>query len=55
MDIIKVIEQEQLKSDVPEIRVGDTVKVHIRIKEGAKERKKGSVKTAARRGANVVA
>ena len=38
MDIIKVIEQEQLKSDVPEIRVGDTVKVHIKIKEGAKER-----------------
>lgn len=38
MDIIKVIEQEQLKSDVPEIRVGDTVKVHIKIKEGTKER-----------------
>ena len=38
MDIIKSIEHEQLKSKVPELRIGDTVKVHVRIKEGNKER-----------------
>ena len=37
-DIIKEIEQEQLKAEVPQFRVGDTVKVHARIKEGEKER-----------------
>ena len=37
-DIIKEIEQEQLKSEVPQFRVGDTVRVHARIKEGEKER-----------------
>lgn len=36
--IIKKIEQEQLKSDIPEFDVGDTVKVHTRVKEGNKER-----------------
>ena len=38
MDIIKSIEHEQLKSKVPELRIGDTVRVHVRIKEGNKER-----------------
>ncbi|MBR3255289.1 MAG: 50S ribosomal protein L19 [Clostridia bacterium] len=38
MDIIKSIEHEQLKSKIPEIRVGNTVRVHVRIKEGNKER-----------------
>ena len=38
MDIIKSIEHEQLKSKVPDIRVGNTVRVHQRIKEGNKER-----------------
>jgi len=38
MDIIKSIEHEQLKSKIPELRVGDTVRVHVRIKEGNKER-----------------
>ena len=38
MDIIKSIEHEQLKSKIPELRVGNTVKVHVRIKEGNKER-----------------
>jgi large subunit ribosomal protein L19 len=38
MDIIKAIEQEQLKTDIPQIAIGDTVRVHIRIKEGNKER-----------------
>ncbi len=38
MDIIKKIEQEQLKEDVAEFNVGDTVKVHCRVVEGGKER-----------------
>jgi large subunit ribosomal protein L19 len=38
MDIMKAIEQEYVKADVPKIAVGDTVKVHIKIKEGARER-----------------
>ena len=38
MDIIKEIAQSQLKADAPEILIGSTVKVHVRIKEGEKER-----------------
>jgi large subunit ribosomal protein L19 len=38
MDIIKKIEQEQLKTDVVSFNVGDTVKVHCRVVEGGKER-----------------
>ena len=38
MDIIKSIEHEQLKSKVPDIKIGDTVRVHQRIKEGNRER-----------------
>ena len=38
MDIIKSIEHEQLKNKIPELKVGNTVKVHLRIKEGNKER-----------------
>ena len=37
-DIIKNIEAAQLKSDLPEFRVGDTVKVYNKIKEGNRER-----------------
>ncbi|MBO4999123.1 MAG: 50S ribosomal protein L19 [Lachnospira sp.] len=37
-DIIKAIEAEQLKAEVPEFRVGDTVKVHAKVKEGNRER-----------------
>ena len=37
-DIIKSIEQEQLKEKVDEFRVGDTVKVYGKIKEGNRER-----------------
>ena len=37
-DIIKNIEAEQLKESVPEFRVGDTVKVYNKIKEGNRER-----------------
>ena len=38
MDIIKSIEHEQLKNKIPELKVGDTVRVHQRIKEGNRER-----------------
>ncbi len=38
MDIVKSIEHEQLKNAIPDIKVGNTVKVHVRIKEGNKER-----------------
>ena len=37
-DIIKKIESAQLKAEVPEFRVGDTVRVHALIKEGNRER-----------------
>ncbi|MCL1985487.1 MAG: 50S ribosomal protein L19 [Betaproteobacteria bacterium] len=38
MDIIKKIEREQMRFDIPAFRSGDTVKVHLRIVEGEKER-----------------
>ena len=38
MDIIRAIEQQQIKEDIPDFRVGDNVKVHYRIKEGNRER-----------------
>ena len=38
MNIIKEIEAEQLKAEVTEFNVGDTVKVHAKIKEGNRER-----------------
>ncbi len=38
MDILKSIEHEQLKNKIPELKVGNTVRVHVRIKEGNKER-----------------
>ena len=38
MDAIKELAQSCLKNDVPEILIGSTVKVHVRIKEGEKER-----------------
>ena len=38
MDIIRAIEQQQIKQDVPEFNVGDNVKVHYRITEGNRER-----------------
>ena len=37
-EIIKKIEAEQLKAEVPEFNVGDTVKVYGKIKEGNRER-----------------
>ena len=38
MDIIRAIEAEQLKTDLPNFNVGDTVKVHVKVKEGTRER-----------------
>ena len=38
MDIIKSIEHVQLKNKIPELKVGNTGRVHVRIKEGNKER-----------------
>ncbi|MGL4982120.1 MAG: 50S ribosomal protein L19 [Treponemataceae bacterium] len=38
MDLIKTIEAGQLKDDVGDFRIGDTVKVHFRIIEGKNER-----------------
>ena len=38
MDIIKSIEHEQLKNKIPELKIGDTVRVHQKIKEGNRER-----------------
>lgn len=38
MDIIKSIEQESLRSDVPQFNVGDTVRVLFKVIEGNKER-----------------
>lgn len=38
MDIMQSIAQEYTKKDIPAFNVGDTVKVHIKIKEGSRER-----------------
>ncbi|WFS62572.1 50S ribosomal protein L19 [Pseudodesulfovibrio thermohalotolerans] len=38
MDIIKKIEAEHIRLDMPDFKAGDTVKVHYRIIEGEKER-----------------
>lgn len=38
MDIIKAIENEQLKAEAPVFKIGDIVKVHVKIKEGNRER-----------------
>ncbi|MFA6941766.1 MAG: 50S ribosomal protein L19 [Clostridiaceae bacterium] len=38
LDVIKEIEALQIKTDIPEFNVGDTVKVSVKIKEGTRER-----------------
>ena len=38
MNMVDIIESENLKKDVPEFNIGDTVKVFVKIKEGDKER-----------------
>ena len=38
MDLVKVLAEQQIKTDLPELKIGDTVKVHAKIKEGNRER-----------------
>lgn len=38
MNLVNVIEREQLKSDLPDFRPGDTVRVHLKVVEGNRER-----------------
>jgi large subunit ribosomal protein L19 len=38
MDVISAISQDYLRTDIPKLSVGDTVKVHIKIVEGSRER-----------------
>jgi large subunit ribosomal protein L19 len=38
MSVIKAIEQEQMRKDLPEFNPGDTVRVHVRVVEGGRER-----------------
>ena len=38
MNIIDVLEKEQLRQDIPAFALGDTVKVHVKVKEGTRER-----------------
>lgn len=38
MDLIKALTEEQLKEEIPQVKVGDTVRVHNRIVEGSKSR-----------------
>ncbi|MBX5466224.1 MAG: 50S ribosomal protein L19 [Firmicutes bacterium] len=38
MDLIRLIEEEQMRRDLPEFRPGDTVRVHLRVREGNRER-----------------
>jgi large subunit ribosomal protein L19 len=38
MDLVRVIESEQLRGDIPVFNVGDTVKVHVKVIEGTRER-----------------
>jgi len=38
MNVIDKLDARELKTDLPELRSGDTVKVHVRVKEGDKER-----------------
>lgn len=38
MNIIQALEQEQLRKDIPDFKPGDTVKVHVKVIEGTRER-----------------
>jgi large subunit ribosomal protein L19 len=38
MTVFEKIEQQQMKKDIPDFRAGDNVRVHVKIKEGDKER-----------------
>ncbi|HHY41937.1 MAG TPA: 50S ribosomal protein L19 [Thermoanaerobacterales bacterium] len=38
MDLLTLVEQEQIRKDIPEFRPGDTVRVHTKVVEGSRER-----------------
>lgn len=38
MDILQQITQEQIRTDLPQLNVGDTVRVYVKVKEGSRER-----------------
>ncbi len=38
MDVIQQVEKEQLRSDIPDVSPGDTVRVLVRVREGGRER-----------------
>jgi large subunit ribosomal protein L19 len=38
MSLLEKIEKEQMRVDIPDFRPGDTVRVHVKIREGEKER-----------------
>ena len=38
MDLVKALSSQYMKPELPEMRVGDTVRVHVKIKEGSRER-----------------
>ena len=38
MDLIKILSEQYMKPELPELNVGDTVRVHVKIKEGSRER-----------------
>ena len=38
MDLIKELNKEQLQKEMPAVKVGDTVRVHVKVKEGSRER-----------------
>ena len=38
MNLIQSLEQEQLRKDIPDFQPGDTVKVHVKVIEGTRER-----------------
>ena len=38
MDLVKALTSQYMKEELPEVNVGDTVRVHVKIKEGARER-----------------
>ena len=38
MDLVKALTSQYMREELPEVNVGDTVRVHVKIKEGARER-----------------
>lgn len=38
MEIIRAIEKEQMKKDLPQFNIGDTVRVYVKVVEGSRER-----------------